>query len=506
MRRLLACALLGASLPAQTWFSARLDGNQEVPPVATNASGFGLIRFDPGTSQVRVFVQHESLSAAPTAAHLHLAPVGANGGVVLNLAAAGPNAFTGTGTLSPAAAGALVANGTYLNLHTPTHPGGEIRGQVVAGRATRLLAQLDGSQEVPPVATAATGSAVAFLYEPDDRLVFMVDATGLPNITAVHLHQGLPGSNGPVLFPLAGQAGQYIGASPRLTPLEAAAVRAGATYFNVHTAANPGGEIRGQLQPVVPGAYGADISQAQSVPPTGSSGIGGASLVRRPDGSVAVRGRFTGLTGAVTVAHVHVAAPGSNGPVVFPLSINGDELSGSFTPAPGQLLQLDAGDWYVNVHSTAHPGGEIRGQLVPVDLPQAFGGACTNPSGRRAAIGARGVPTLGSAITIDLYDAMFNTPQMFVFGSSRDTIGPATPLPVELATLGLNSANCWLQVRPDSLLLAVTDGLGRSELEIDLPLTPALRGMTFYSQWVGVELAQVPLAFTASNALEFRLQ
>jgi hypothetical protein len=116
------------------------------------------------------------------------------------------------------------------------------------------------------------------------------------------------------------------------------------------------------------------------------------------------------------------------------------------------------------------------------------------------------VPTLGSAITIDLYDAMFNTPQMFVFGSSRDTIGPATPLPVELATLGLNSANCWLQVRPDSLLLAVTDGLGRSDLEIDLPLTPALRGMTFYSQWVGVELAQVPLAFTASNALEFRLQ
>jgi CHRD domain len=75
---------------------------------------------------------------------------------------------------------------------------------------------------------------------------------------------------------------------------------------------------------------------------------------------------YSGLTGPATMAHFHgPAAPGANaGPVVpVPTSALADPMKGTATLTDAQIADLEAGNWYFNIHTAANPGGEIRGQL-----------------------------------------------------------------------------------------------------------------------------------------------
>ncbi len=68
--------------------------------------------------------------------------------------------------------------------------------------------------------------------------------------TAAHSHEAAAGANSPVIIPLAKDGNTYtVPAGARLTELQLAGLRAGNLYINVHAAANPRGEIRGQLKP-----------------------------------------------------------------------------------------------------------------------------------------------------------------------------------------------------------------------------------------------------------------
>ena len=71
---------------------------------------------------------------------------------------------------------------------------------------------------------------------------------------------------------------------------------------------------------------------------------------------------------SATAAHIHEGPKGKNGPVIIPLTKSGDN---TFTVTAGaklsdaQLESLKAGNLYVNVHSAANPGGEVRAQIAP---------------------------------------------------------------------------------------------------------------------------------------------
>jgi hypothetical protein len=105
------------------------------------------------------------------------------------------------------------------------------------------------------------------------------------------------------------------------------------------------------------------LSGANEVPPVTTSAGGGGTFSIAADGSVSGSVTTTGVQG--TAAHIHMGAAGKNGGVIVPLTKEGDTYK---TPAgakftPEQMTAFKAGELYVNVHSAAHPGGEIRSQL-----------------------------------------------------------------------------------------------------------------------------------------------
>jgi len=74
---------------------------------------------------------------------------------------------------------------------------------------------------------------------------------------------------------------------------------------------------------------------------------------------------YSGLTGPAMAAHIHGPAdPGANAPPVVPFASPASPITGTATLTDEQAAQLMAGKWYVNVHTAANKGGEIRGQIV----------------------------------------------------------------------------------------------------------------------------------------------
>jgi hypothetical protein len=124
-----------------------------------------------------------------------------------------------------------------------------------------------------------------------------------------------------------GGGGGYSSSTPApaagpIATLDAAALKAGGYYFNVHTATFPDGEIRGQIA-VPAGASGTitintPLSGSSEVPPTASGGTGTGTMVVNLDTGVVSSASISvsGLSGPVTAAHIHQAAAGVNGTVV----------------------------------------------------------------------------------------------------------------------------------------------------------------------------------------------
>ncbi len=122
------------------------------------------------------------------------------------------------------------------------------------------------------------------------------------------------------------------------------------------------------------------LSGAKETVPNSSTGTGTATVILDDvTGKGTITLTFSGLSTPVTGSHIHCcAAQGANAPVIVPfdafLTLSADKLSGSitnyaFTLTSAQVAAMKSGQTYVNVHTSANPGGEIRGQLAPVPEP-----------------------------------------------------------------------------------------------------------------------------------------
>ncbi|MBE9177798.1 CHRD domain-containing protein [Oculatella sp. LEGE 06141] len=326
-----------------------------------------------------------------------------------------------------------------------------------------LFASLTGTQEVPSNTSTARGFSSLALNTAGDALSYSLTVSGLDfgrvlgttpftsdtsdDVTLIHIHDGDRGVNGPVALSLfqAGAANQdaddfkivrnadnsvtlsgiWEQTDASTLPLSnfANEIRGAkqdvGLYWNVHTTRNPGGEVRGQLQPSKPVNLSASLTGTQEVPPNTSRATGSSSLALNAAGdalrySLTVSGvdfgRVLGTTpftpdtsDDVTLIHIHDGDRGVNGPVAlslfqagaanqdaddFKIVRNADNsvtLSGIWEQTDASTLPLsnfvgeiqsatpnqDVG-LYWNVHTTRNPGGEVRGQL---QISQQQGGA-----------------------------------------------------------------------------------------------------------------------------------
>lgn len=114
--------------------------------------------------------------------------------------------------------------------------------------------------------------------------------------------------------------------------------------------------------------FKADLKGTSEVPPSDSSGSGNAMVTLDTTGkTVAWKITYSGLTGDASAAHFHgPAAVGANaGPAV---DISGKIAEGSAPVTDQQIADLQAGKWYLNIHTAKFPDGEIRGQLEPAKM------------------------------------------------------------------------------------------------------------------------------------------
>jgi hypothetical protein len=264
---------------AATYLTASLLGRNEIPGDKglvgdPNGRAVEVIRIK--GDQVSYAIRWQAI-AAPTEAHVHLGATGVNGPVKVDFFGSGipgtANAAVGTVTVKDKALlSSLTSNpgGFYANLHTAAFPGGAVRGQLhrlshavdlnAVLRNGPLVSLDSGDQEIPAQDGKATGAPDAhgtgLIGIHSGRLDYSFTWSGLTSPTAGHIHQGVSGTDGPVVAPLfaspnglpaslTGLAGTVTDLPPRIT--QQVTADPGGFYTNLHTARFPGGALRGQL-------------------------------------------------------------------------------------------------------------------------------------------------------------------------------------------------------------------------------------------------------------------
>jgi hypothetical protein len=303
-----------------------------------------------------------------TAAHVHLGAGGEAGPILLPLEPFSSD-MSGTISLAPLGGGGPSAQELvddlekgllYVNVHSSANPGGEIRGQILSPGATLYVATLTGAQETPPEKSAGSGHAVVILNSTLTAIQYHLETTLTP--TNAHIHRGIGTIAGPVVFPLTPIAAMIDG-TVTITDADAADLADGRFYVNVHTAASPMGEIRGQLLRPGQVLYTAMMSPLNEMPAVmGSAASGGGQFILDTDGTTLQYEVV--LNGIIpTLAHIHSGAVGVNGPVVYPLTLAPPGALGKLIIGAADVTALNGSGYYCNAHTAANPTGEIRGQL-----------------------------------------------------------------------------------------------------------------------------------------------
>lgn len=362
-------------------FAASLTGPQEVSTVNTEAVGTGNFTLTPAGLEFNI--TYDDLKGNFAAAHFHNGAIGVNGPVVRTLTndfdgntASGIWAASDPEALTPELIVALLKGNLYVNVHTDSFPGGEIRGQVRLQSGAKFQAKLTPAQETHSVTSSARGSASLTLT--DAGLAYHLTVQGLnAPLTAAHFHHAPAGMNGGVVRTISsefsGNSASGLWAPGDLEPLTPELIRAlfaGNLYLNVHTPSYPAGEIRGQVLLNGGTGFAAGLDAEQEVGLVTSAAMGTSSLTLTPAGLVFDL-TIQGLVGNFTMSHFHNAPAGVNGPVVRNITseFSGNTAFGIWKAQDSEPLTFDLikalmdGNLYLNVHTNMYPAGEIRGQI-----------------------------------------------------------------------------------------------------------------------------------------------
>ena len=369
-------------------FEANLSGASEVPAVDTMASGRAVLAVSADQSMLYYRVMVHDISGV-TKAHIHQGGVSENGSSIITLFNGEgtfdeDNPVSGSAALTAEQLATLQAGNYYINVHTEANPPGEVRGQISSYTPpSSFNALLTGSEEVPAVSTNAVG--VARLGLMSNTLTYTVEVSNIMSITKAHIHMAPAGQNGSSVITLFDGSGSFdadnpISGTATLTATHLVDLLTSHYYINVHTEANPPGEIRGQIG----GArlFNTTLSGANEVPPVETSASGEAIVALNAAADMIYYRVMVSNIMSITKAHIHQAPAGENGSSIITLFDNSNPDSGTFDPdnpvsgsspvTTAQLLDMLSGNHYINVHTETHGPGEIRGQLARYTPPSEF--------------------------------------------------------------------------------------------------------------------------------------
>ncbi len=393
-------------------------GMQENKPVQTSGRGAVIAEVNGNRLTVSGFAERLLDKVNRNiGSHLHRAQAGANGPIVIPLTMSFPTADSlslvypaaqNMYTASTAFMDSLRRRQIYANIHTLRVGSGEVRAQLNHEALAYFFTRLSGASENAPVRSTGGGALFAEFGGGTTRnIVVHGSFSGLEGKYAAnvaggsHIHSGITGSNGGIRQGLMvslgtdSLSGVFLPANNVYNIGDGGldSLRRRLFYANVHTTKATGGEIRGNFMPLANNYYTANLSPINEVPPLGGTAAGAVKAELLGD-RLTITGSFANLSGdfnrnVAGGAHIHTGATGTNGGIAVALKTdtNPDNKGGRFysdsnsvTLTAGQILDLQTGNLYVNVHTTANAGGEIRGQLLfePNAFPTAP--AITSPA------------------------------------------------------------------------------------------------------------------------------
>lgn len=231
--------------------------------------------------------------------------------------------------------------------------------------------ELGAVETFPPLESEASGSGDITINLVTGAVTGGVTIEGL-TATLAHIHRGFAGVNGPVVVDFvadpADPARWNAVEDRQLSPEDIDNLLAGALYVNVHTAAHPAGEIRGQLRPDNIQVVISDMSHEQVVPAAPDAASGKIATTIDGTASTATVHVLTSELVEPTAAHVHEGAAGTNtAAVMIELTQSDTDPNRWFVERSpiddAQLGLFDVNEWYVDVHTAGSPDGALRGQI-----------------------------------------------------------------------------------------------------------------------------------------------
>jgi len=387
-------------------YAAYLTGENQMPSVFTQA--YGVLFFEEENDSLTVWGGFEGITSGVDTTvgggmHIHAGLAGQNGGVLFPISVDFNEDRTSGQVLPLKNQFALTEeqeeilenHGMYVNVHSTDFKSGEIRGQILEADEELYRANLHGSNELPSILSPAEGRVVMELDS--NELTLSGSFHNLSSALATningggHIHLGLPGSNGAIQIPLSIEldSTQRSGFLRRdsnqfeLTTEQLDALRNRNLYVNIHSIDHPGGEIRGQIVSAASRQlFRAYLSGTNEVPMVVTSALGIINVELLTPDSTLIFGSYSNLISPLRKAsaggiHIHGGMAGENKSVLLPLENTQD------TETKGRLVTRGYGmdssmyallmnrSLYINVHSEAHGGGEIRGQILS-DAPWHF--------------------------------------------------------------------------------------------------------------------------------------
>lgn len=360
--------------------SFALNGGQHVPMVSTTDSANGYLLIDKKKGSFYLAVNTSGIDGV-NSVRLRNGALGQNGAQLFALVQDPNNSniwwLPENSSFSDADFQAFLNGELYVSVSTTAFPNGEIRGQLGNIDNVRIVTfPLEGRQQIPFV--FSTKTAAGYLsYDRSNSNIKIQITSPSTDLTTASLNVGRVGLTGNKILDLTKQPSLLTVSSWNLDTTLAKSFEDDllmtGLYINVASNDYPSGEIRGQI---LFGNYTFKyfaLSAQQEVPAASSDATGdGYSLYNEDDSTLELRVVTQDIDDG-TSATLSTGRPGKIGTTFVNLEdVNND---GKIWQAPAnteltasQLTALRNADYYVNVLSTSHPNGEIRGQIVPDNM------------------------------------------------------------------------------------------------------------------------------------------